>query len=74
VASSGLPAGFKLRVAGIVSTAAAGAGDTVSVDLLGTRLPVARLEILDASNTLVKTYTPSNGVWGGDYYSMGSAP
>jgi hypothetical protein len=68
VTITGLPSGYKLRVAGIVSAAATG-GAAVSVDLLGTQLPVAQIEILDSANTVVKVYAPADGVWGGDQYT-----
>jgi hypothetical protein len=68
VSIAGLPNGYRLRVGGIVSAAAAG-GATVSVDLLGAQLPVAQIEILDSANTVVKVYAPADGVWGGDQYT-----
>jgi hypothetical protein len=68
VSITGLPNGYKLRVAGTVSAAAA-AGAAVSVDLLGTQLPVTQIEILDSANTVVKVYAPADGVWGGDQYT-----
>lgn len=68
VTITGLSSDYKLRVGGIVSGASTGSG-SVSVDLAGTRLPVAQIEILDATNTVVKTFVPADGVWGGDQYT-----
>jgi hypothetical protein len=68
VTITGLPNGYKLRVAGIVSATATG-GAAVSVDLVGTQLPVAQIEILDSANTVVKVFAPADGVWGGDQYT-----
>jgi len=73
VAVAGLPTGYRLRVAGLVSTRSTGAGD-VTIDLQGTELPVARVEILNQFDVMVKAFTPSDGVWGGDRYSFNGAP
>jgi hypothetical protein len=73
VTITGLPAGYKLRVAGVASPAAV-AGQTTTVDVGGASFPVAQIEVLDQSNTVVKVYAPSDGVWGGDLYAYSSAP
>jgi hypothetical protein len=69
---AGLPAGFKLRVGGLTS-APATIGNLVTLDLLGTELPVAQIEILDGLGAVFKTVSPADGVWGGDRYSVNGA-
>ena len=71
VSMSGLPNGFRFRVAGVISAASAG-GTPVTVDLAGKTFPAAQVEILDQSSAVVKTYAPPNGVWGGDQYAVGA--
>ncbi len=73
VTMAGLPNGHRIRVNGLLSSIATG-GAPVSVDLLGTKLPASRVEILNANNVIVKTFGPSDGVWGGDRYSLNSVP
>jgi hypothetical protein len=73
VTITGLPAGYKLRVGGALSAAAVSAQPT-TVDVGGVSFPVAQIEILDASGTLVKVYAPTDGVWGGDVYSLNGTP
>jgi hypothetical protein len=72
VSIAGLPAGFKLRVGGLTS-AAATLGNLVTLDLLGTELPVAQIEILDGLGAVHRTFAPADGVWGGDRYSVNGA-
>ena len=71
VSISGLPNGYRLRIAGVVSPTSAG-GTPVTVDLAGKTFPVAQLEILDQANAVARVYTPSDGVWGGDQYAVGA--
>ena len=71
VTISGLPNGYRLRVAGVVSTASLG-GKQVKVDLAGKAFPVTQIEILDLNNAVARVYAPSDGVWGGDQYLVGS--
>jgi hypothetical protein len=73
VTITGLPASYKLRVGGALSAAAVSAQPT-TVDVGGVSFPVAQIEILDASGTLVKVYAPTDGVWGGDVYSLSGTP
>jgi hypothetical protein len=73
VTIDGLPVGYKLRCNGVLSAAAVG-GAPVSIDMGNATFPLARIEILDVSGALVKVYAPSDGVWGGDHYSLGEAP
>ena len=68
VTMAGLPSGYKLRVAGVVSAASTGTG-TVALGLAGARLPVAQVEVLDGVGNVVKVFAPSDGVWGGDVYA-----
>lgn len=70
---SGLPPGFKVRVAGLVS-APVGTDSTARLDLQGATLPAAQLDVLNASNVQVQTYAPSNGIWGGDAYAVNGTP
>lgn len=67
-----LPAGHKIRAAGIVS--AAEVGGSASIDLLGTSLPAAQIDVLDASDAVVESFAPADGVWGGDAYEYSDAP
>lgn len=73
VTIAGLPAAHRLRVAGLLSPRSTN-GAAVAVDLLGTQLPADRIEILDANDVMVKIFTPADGVWGGDRYSLNGAP
>lgn len=67
VTVSGMRLGWKVRIGTIVSAAADGTGIVV-VDLAGSDLPQASLEILDATSALVYTHTQSGGTYGGDAY------
>ena len=69
----GLPDGHRIRIDGLLSPRATG-GASVTVDLLGTKLPASRVEILNSNNVLVKAFGPSDGVWGGDRYSLNGVP
>lgn len=60
---NGLPAGYKTRVGALVSAAAVAATPLV-LDIAGSLLPVALLEILNASNAVV--ISTVIGVYGGD--------
>jgi hypothetical protein len=46
----------------------------VTLDLFGTQLPAAQVEILDNTDAVVKVFAPTDGVWGGDRYSLNGAP
>lgn len=61
-----LPIGYKIRVGALVSAASVN-GD-VTLDLAGTSLPAAGVDVLDGANNVVQTVTPADGVWGGDLY------
>ncbi|MCY7380039.1 MAG: hypothetical protein LH467_11980 [Gemmatimonadaceae bacterium] len=73
VTMAGLPDGHRIRINGLLSHRATG-GASVTVDLLGTKLPASRVEILNANDVIVKAFGPSDGVWGGDRYSLNGAP
>jgi hypothetical protein len=70
---TGVPVGYRVRVVGSVSPPA-GSGGTVTLDLFGTQLPAAQVEILDNTDAVVKVFAPTDGVWGGDRYSLNGAP
>ena len=70
---TGLPTGYRIRVAGELSPTAV-SGDAVSIDLAGAALPAAQVEVLNRTSTVVKLVTPGDGVWGGDRYSLNGAP
>lgn len=65
---NGLPTGYKIRVGTLVSSMAM-SGTATTLDLAGTQLPAAKVEILDPVNMVVATIIPSDGVWGGDVYT-----
>ena len=69
VSINGLPNGHKLRIVNVVSLSAMNGG-AVSVDVLAAQLPMAQIEILDGANVVVKRYSPTDGVWGGDVYTL----
>jgi len=69
VVVTGLPAGYKVRVGALVAVEV---GGTASLDLAGTTLPAALLEILDASDTVVASF--AGEVWGGDEFALGRTP
>jgi hypothetical protein len=73
VSIAGLPAGYSLRVAGLYSLVET-PGATATVDLRGLKFPIAKIEILDVKNAMVKELAPSDGVWGGDRYSLNGVP
>ena len=69
ITCTGLPAGYKLRVGTITATASSG---TATVDYSAVSFPVTSVEVLNASNVVVDTITPADGVWGGDACSYQS--
>lgn len=69
VTITGLPAGYRLRIAGLLSELAT-AGVSVTLDLMGTELPLPQIEVLDSTGAVVKVFAPADGVWGGDRYSL----
>jgi hypothetical protein len=73
VSIAGLPVGYKLRIAGITSAAATSSG-VVTLDLQQVKFPIIQIEILDGNNVLVKQFVPTDGVWGGDDFSVTPAP
>ncbi len=73
VTITGLPARHRLRVAGNVSLPTGTTG-TVIADLFGVPLPVSQLEILDATDSVVKIHVQPGGVWGGDRYAFAATP
>ncbi|MTI85322.1 MAG: hypothetical protein FH756_15835 [Firmicutes bacterium] len=66
IVSTGLPAGYKLRVGTAVATED-GTG-TTTVDCSHISFPQSTVEILDNSDTVISTFTAMNDVWGGDVY------
>ena len=71
VTMTGLPIGHVMRVGSIVSGPATSSG-SVSLDLLASPLPVSAVEILDEEDVMVQSFTPANGVCGGDTYALTS--
>lgn len=65
IAVLNVPIGYKVRVGALVS--APSTGDVV-LDLAGSALPAAQLEILDGADVVQRTLAPADGVWGGDLY------
>lgn len=61
-----VPIGYKIRVGALVSAPSV-TGD-VLLDLAGTALPAAQLEVLDGADVVQRTVIPADGVWGGDLY------
>ena len=66
IISTGLPAGYKLRVGTAVATED-GTG-TATVDCSHISFPQSTVEVLDGSDTIVDTFTATNDIWGGDVY------
>ena len=62
---TGLPTGWKLRVGALTATESSG---TATLDLAGTILPAATVNVLDDSDVQQDTLSPADGVWGGDEY------
>lgn len=69
VTVTGLPSGYRLRVAGLLSALAV-AGTAATLDLLGVEFPIGQIEVLDSTGAVVKSLAPPDGVWGGDRYSL----
>jgi hypothetical protein len=63
VTATGMPAGWKLRAAGV--TGAGAAGGSATVDLGGALLPVPLLEVLDPTGNVIDSIAT---VYGGDTY------
>lgn len=66
VTCSGLPAGYKFRVGGVVATEA---GGMATVDCSHVTFPVSVVEVLDGSGSVVDSLTLVNDIWGGDTYN-----
>lgn len=65
IAVSGLPSGYKVRCAGVTATSSSG---TAVLDLSGKSFPQALVEVLNASNALVGSF--SGQAWGGDQFAV----
>jgi hypothetical protein len=60
---SGLPTGWDAVCGGVTATEV---GGTATLDMADVAFPQANISIRDASDTVMFTLTPSDGVWGGD--------
>ena len=72
VTLAGLPAGFKLRLAGITSAASDGV-NPVTADILAAQMPIASLEVIDGAANTIRTLNPGAGIFGGDIYAIDGA-
>jgi hypothetical protein len=61
-----LPAGFKLRVAGVTVVET---GGIATVDVGAADFPITTMEVLDPSNAVAVSFDPAGGIYGGDEYS-----
>jgi hypothetical protein len=68
----GLPAGYKLKIAGQLSALSDGV-NPVSCDILGAQMPIASLEVVDVAGNTIRTLAPGGGIYGGDVYAIDGA-
>lgn len=69
ITCTGVPTGYQLRIGGNNTYKATASSGTATVDCSGMSFPQSLVEILDASNNVVKTLALANDVWGGDAYA-----
>lgn len=74
VKCTGLPSGYKLNVVDpwldTPDITAVEAGGVAVADLDRRACPLTRVEILTAGNVVLHSFTPTDGVWGGDEYEV----
>lgn len=70
VTCSGLTDGQKFRVGGAAGKIAAASGGVATVDCSHLTFPVSLVEVLDASENVVMSFTATGDIWGGDAFEM----
>ncbi|SFH39271.1 hypothetical protein SAMN05660649_05031 [Desulfotomaculum arcticum] len=66
ITCTGLPAGHKIRVNGLIATETNG---TAILDTTNVTFPQSTVEVLDATGNEVSTFTATDDIWGGDVFN-----